>query len=183
MEIDPTVERALRRSAVDVAPDLLGWTFSTMVDGLETAVRLTEVEAYMGNDDPASHAYRGETTRTAPMFMSAGVIYVYLVYGVHHCVNVVTGVEGAAQAVLLRGGVPVAGIDVMERRRGRPSDLASGPGRLGQALGITTRHSGIPIDGSLVRLEPGPPPPTIVAATRVGISRGTDRLWRFVAGT
>lgn len=135
----------------------------------------------MGEDDPASHAYRGRTPRTVPMFMTAGVIYVYFVYGAHNCVNVVTGVEGTAQAVLLRGGTPVAGIEVMEKRRGRATNLADGPGKLGQALGMTTKHSGLPIDGTLLGLEPGEPPKHVVVTPRVGISRATQRPWRFVA--
>jgi len=160
---------------------LLGWIFSTRIQGVVTAVRLTEVEAYMGAGDPASHAYRGRTSRTAPMFTAGGVIYVYLVYGVHNCVNVVTGEEGTAQAVLLRGGVPVAGRDAMENRRERSTDLTDGPGKLGQALGLTTQHSGLPIDGTLVSLQPGESPGRVATTPRIGISKATDRLWRFVA--
>lgn len=170
-------------NAVEVAPLLLGWSFSTRVDGVRTTVRLTEVEAYLGEDDPASHAFRGKTPRSAPMFEPGGVIYVYRSYGIHDCVNVVTGTEATAGAVLLRAGIPIAGIDVMEVRRGRDTHLADGPGKLGQALGLSTDHSGLPIDDDVIRLRPGPGPESITATPRIGISRATDRPWRFVAGT
>ena len=147
--------------------------------GRLTTLELTEVEAYMGADDPASHAYRGMTPRTAPMFSSAGTIYVYLIYGMHHCVNIVTGREGVAQAVLLRGGVPVEGEGIMAARRGRSTSLADGPGKLAQALGLTVEHSGSRL-GSVVDLEPGQPPSRIETTRRIGISRAVDRPWRFV---
>ena len=88
------MHRLLGLSALEVAPRLLGATFRTAIDGAATAVRLTEVEAYMGVDDPASHAFRGPTRRTRPMFEAGGTIYVYLSYGIHHCVNIVTGPPG-----------------------------------------------------------------------------------------
>ncbi|MCB1246262.1 MAG: DNA-3-methyladenine glycosylase [Acidimicrobiia bacterium] len=168
-------------SAVDLAPAMLGWTFRTNIDGDVTSVRLTEVEAYMGADDPASHAYRGVTPRTRPMFEAGGVVYVYLSYGVHFCVNIVTGPAGVAQAVLLRGGIPIEGIEIMEHRRGRSTDLTNGPGKLGQALGLTTQHSGLPIDGALISLERGDPPSSITTTPRIGITKAPDRPWRFVA--
>jgi len=176
-----SLQRFLGRNAVDVAPELLGWTFYTTIGDARTAVTLTEVEAYMGADDPASHAYRGLTPRTAPMFEAGGLIYVYFVYGMHFCANIVTGIEGEAQAVLMRGGIPIAGVEVMANRRGRTTNLANGPGNLAQALGLTTANSGWPIDGSLIGLEPGQPPERIATTRRIGISKATDRSWRFVA--
>jgi DNA-3-methyladenine glycosylase len=181
--MDTPLHEFLGRRSVDVAPLLLGWLFSTRVDGVRTTVRLTEVEAYMGEDDPASHAFRGRTRRTAPMFEAGGVIYIYRSYGIHNCVNVVTGSEGTAGAVLLRAGIPIAGIDAMVARRGRDTHVADGPGKLGQALGLSTEHSGLPIDGDLIQLLPGMAPRQITATPRIGISRATDRPWRFVAGT
>jgi DNA-3-methyladenine glycosylase len=171
----------LARPSIEVAPELLGWTFSTVVDGEIASVRLTEVEAYMGADDPASHAYNGITPRTEPMFMAPPRIYVYLSYGVHFCVNIVTRPEGVAGAVLLRGGDPIDGLETMRARRGRATNLTDGPGKLGQALGVTTNHSGLPIDGELVTLSPGPPPAHVVTGPRIGISKAKDRQWRFVA--
>jgi DNA-3-methyladenine glycosylase len=170
----------LSGSAVDIAPQLLGWTFATRFDNATTSVVLNEVEAYLGTDDPASHAYRGKTPRTEPMFGPAGHIYVYLIYGMHFCVNIVTGPEGQAGAVLLRGGVPSEGRETMEKRRGRAIDLTNGPGKLASALGLTTQHSGKPIDGSLVSLTPGTPDGAIAATPRVGITKAVDRQWRFV---
>lgn len=179
--MDTSLDNLLARPAVEVAPQLLGMIFSTTIDGATTAVRLTEVEAYMGEDDPASHAYRGMTPRTEPMFREAGTLYVYLSYGIHHCVNIVTGPTGTAQAVLLRGGVPLEGIDAMAKRRGRESNLTRGPGNLAKAMGLTTAHSGTSIDGDRITLLPGAPPASVVATPRIGISVATDRLWRFVA--
>ena len=175
-----TVLEVLSAPAVEVAPHLVGWTFSTRIDGVLAAVQLTEVEAYMGEGDPASHAHRGMTPRTAPMFGTGGVIYVYLSYGIHHCVNIVTGPEGVGQAVLLRGGLPTAGVGTMTARRGRADHIADGPGKLGQALGLTTRDSGRPIDGDSIALEPGEPIGRVEATPRIGISRAIERPWRFI---
>lgn len=178
--VDASTRRFLERASVDVAPELLGWAFATTIGGVHAAVRLTEVEAYMGSDDPASHAYRGPTRRTAPMFGPPGYVYVYLSYGIHACVNIVTGAEGVGQAVLLRGGEVIAGAATMAERRGRTDHLADGPGKLAQALGLTTRYSGHPIDGDVIDLRAGPPPGTIRPTPRIGISKATDRPWRFI---
>lgn len=178
--VEEDVRELLARPAIEVAPLLLGWRFSTTIGGARTSVRLAEVEAYMGADDAASHAFRGITNRTTPMFAAGGVIYVYLSYGIHHCVNLVTGPAGLGQAVLLRGGTPMEGERVMASRRGRWDHLADGPGKLGQALGLTTDDSGAVIDGGRIALEPGDPVGPIVRTPRIGISRATDRLWRFV---
>ncbi len=179
--MDSELRIFLGRTALEVAPDLLGWTFSTTLDGTTASVRLTEVEAYMGEDDPASHAYRGMTARTEPMFREAGTLYVYLSYGIHSCVNIVTGPVGTAQAVLLRGGIPLEGVDAMVKRRGREANLTRGPGNLAKAMGLSTTHSGTSIDGERIILLPGAPPASVVATPRVGISAATDRLWRFMA--
>jgi DNA-3-methyladenine glycosylase len=180
MLVDASSAQLLAQASVDVAPELLGWTFATRIDGLHTAVRLTEVEAYMGAEDPASHACRGPTARTAPMFGPPGHVYVYLSYGIHACVNIVTGPEGVGQAVLLRGGEPIAGVETMIERRGRTDHLADGPGKLAQALGLTTRQSGHAIDGDRIHLRPGPPPSGVLATPRIGISKATERPWRFI---
>lgn len=180
MRNETDLSELLAIDATDVAPMLLGWTIRTSVAGDRVALRLTEVEAYMGTDDPASHAYRGPTPRTTVMFGPPGHIYVYLSYGIHHCVNIVTGPEGVGQAVLLRGGTPIEGANVMAERRARNDHLTDGPGKLGQALGLTTHHSGLPIDGTVVGLEPATHAGTVTATPRIGITRATDRPWRFV---
>ena len=146
-------------------------------------VELLEVEAYDGANDPASHAYRGRTTRNAPMFGRAGTIYVYRSYGIHWCMNLVTGAEGTPSAILLRGGPVVAGIDLARERRGRADHLADGPGKLCQALAVDGDASGTTINDGGIRLELPPRPITGYSATpRIGISRATDRPWRFLAG-
>jgi DNA-3-methyladenine glycosylase len=162
----------------EVAPMLLGWRFETLLDGVTTALVLTEVEAY-DQTDAASHSYAGETKRTRPMFGPPGHLYVYRSYGVHWCVNIVTGPAGHGAAVLLRGGRPVEGVGTMARRRGRADHLADGPGKLTQAMGLTGSHDGIAL-GDLARLTPTDARPTVVATPRVGISKAVELPWRFV---
>lgn len=157
-------------------------------------LRLTEVEAYAGTDDPGSHAYRGPTARTEVMFGPAAHLYVYLSYGMHRCVNVVTGTEGRASAVLLRAGEVVEGVDLArERRRARrrspvgDRDLARGPGVLTQALALDAAHDGLDLvaPGSPVLLRAGDPvdPSRVRTGPRVGVSGeggdGTAYPWRF----
>ncbi len=166
-----------------VAEQLLGWTLQSEIGGLRTAVTIAETEAYAGADDPASHAYRGRTKSNGTMFGRSGLLYVYRSYGIHWCMNVVVGHEGLAHAVLLRGGFPTEGINIIEQRRGRSSHLADGPGKLGQAMGVTGAHDGIDLRQGPVRLLPGPGvgDRRIERTRRIGISKATDRLWRFVA--
>ncbi len=166
----------LERPAHLVAPDLLGAVLT--VDGVR--IRLTEVEAYEGESDPASHAWRGRTPRTAVMFGAAGRLYVYLSYGVHSCVNVVCDVEGRASAVLLRAGEVVSGEEVVRTRRGRVpyARLAQGPGNLGSALGLMPSDSGLALDGTRADLVEGARG-DIAVGPRVGISRAADTQWRF----
>jgi DNA-3-methyladenine glycosylase len=162
----------------EVAPTLLG----AVLRHASVAVRLTEVEAYDGAADPASHAYRGQTARNAVMFGPPGHLYVYFSYGMHWAANLICGPDGVASGVLLRAGEVVEGRQTARERRGRASDrdLARGPGRLTQALGITSEHKGAYLlDGGPLRLEPGPAPETIRSGPRVGVSAEADRLWRF----
>ena len=163
------------------APALLGWRLRSAIDGHVTEVEIEEVEAYGGADDPASHAYRGRTNRNASMFGEAGTLYVYRSYGVHWCANVVTGRQGEGRAVLLRGGVPTEGLAILEARRGRVDHLTDGPGRLCQALAINGDHDGISLLNGPVRLRPPTSPlaGAVVATPRIGISKATERLWRF----
>lgn len=136
-----------QRSTEAVARDLLGKLLVRFGEGGMVAVRLTEVEAYLGVDDPACHTYGGRrTARTETMWGEAGHAYVYLVYGIHHCLNVVTVGPGHPEAVLVRGGVPVAGRELIRRRRGTGvagSSLTDGPGKLCQALALTREHDGV----------------------------------------
>jgi DNA-3-methyladenine glycosylase len=185
------------RSSVEVAPDLLGCVLEhETAEGL-VAVRLTEVEAYAGASDPASHAYRGQTARNAVMFGPPGHAYVYFTYGMHFCVNLVclgaagpAGEKGAS-AVLLRAGEIVAGEDLARTRRTRGSavitsrDLARGPARLCQALAIDRALDGADacVASSALRVGPGAGTPTrsakIATGPRVGVSRAADVPWRF----
>jgi DNA-3-methyladenine glycosylase len=174
------------RTGVEVAPDLLGCVLShETADGL-VAVELTEAEAYMGAADPASHAYRGQTARNAVMFGPPGHAYVYFTYGMHFCVNLVCLPPGTASAVLLRAGRVVAGEELARARRRTAlaaRDLARGPARLCQALGIDRALDGAdvcspasrlriegPSGGTAGRYEQGP---------RVGVSSGAEVPWRY----
>jgi DNA-3-methyladenine glycosylase len=165
---------------VDAATGLLGRHLTSTVGGDTTRVIITEVEAYAGEDDPASHAFRGRTPRNGVMFGPPGGLYVYRSYGIHWCMNVVCGAEGSPRAVLLRGGVAVAGVEVMEERRGRSANLADGPGKLCQALGVDGGLDGSSIFDGPVTISGEPIPGTVVAGPRIGITKATEREWRFV---
>ncbi len=153
------------------------------------AGRIVEVEAYLGKNDPASHAYRGMTPRNEVMFGEGGHLYVYFTYGMHHCCNVVTGERGNAGAVLIRAAEPLAGVGVMTARRSRGNgrirtsrELCSGPGKLCQAFGIGRGQNGIDLCGKtiwLARKRGENPPRRIRRSARIGISSGREHLWRF----
>lgn len=165
---------------VTAAQGLLGRLLVSEVGGRRTVLVIDEVEAYGGGDDPASHAHRGPTPRNRVMFGAPGHLYVYRSYGIHWCANVVCGPAGTAGAVLLRGGIPTDGIAAMIRRRGRSDHLADGPGKLCQALGITGDLDGTSIVAGPVRVVGEPRPGIVEATPRIGISRATERPWRFV---
>jgi DNA-3-methyladenine glycosylase len=176
-----------------VAPRLLGALVASEVGGQTVVVRVTEVEAYHGADDPASHAYRGETPRNRVMFGPAGFLYTYFTYGMHWCANVVCGVEDQPTALLLRAGEVVGGIEVARERRtvrgaSRPiadRDLARGPARLASCLALAAAQNGADLCRAdspvrLVRLaRQGTPRTAIATGPRVGISTAVDRPWRF----
>jgi DNA-3-methyladenine glycosylase len=174
----------LARHALEVAPALLGAVLRhEAADGV-VAVRLTEAEAYAGQEDPGSHAYRGPTRRNEVMFGRAGRLYVYFTYGMHYCCNVVCGTEGTASAVLLRAGEVVEGLDVARARRGGAPvrDLARGPARLCQALGIDLSHNGTDLrEGALTLALPDEPADAAEISTgpRVGLRHAADVPWRF----
>lgn len=177
--------RFFARDTVAVARDLIGCVLETRVQGLVTAGRIVEVEAYVGPHDPAAHGYRWrKTARNARLFGPAGTCYVYFIYGVHWCANVVTEREGYPAAVLLRALEPLQGIEIMQRRRGIEALelLCSGPGRLCQALGIDGSFDGERLGGPRIRIyQPGPTGARkVVAGARIGISRAVDWPLRFL---
>lgn len=172
------------RPAPDVAPDLLGRILARRLPtGQVLRARIVETEAYEP-DDPASHSFRGPTRRNATMFGRAGHVYVYFTYGMHWCMNVVTGQIGHGSAVLLRAGEPLEGIATMARLRGsaRERDLCRGPARWTQAFGVDGSVDGTDlVHGTEIWLEPGREVPSdaVVAGPRVGIRDGLDLPWRF----
>jgi DNA-3-methyladenine glycosylase len=164
-----------------VAPRLLG----AVIRHGPVAVRLTELEAYDGATDPASHAYRGRTPRNAVMFGPAGHLYLYFTYGMHWAGNISCGPEGVGSGVLMRAGEVIEGLEVARSRRGRAidRDLARGPGRLTQALGLHPEHKGCDLLGDPVTLEfPAGDAEMIMVGPRVGVSVEADRPWRFWIG-
>ncbi|MDR7588034.1 MAG: DNA-3-methyladenine glycosylase [Armatimonadota bacterium] len=177
----PLPRRFFARSTLQVARDLLGHLLVHETPEGVVAGRIVEVEAYRGPRDPASHAYR-RTPRSAIMWGRPGTAYVYFTYGNHYCVNVVTEPPGRAGAVLLRALEPVEGIELMRRRRGTDDVrlLASGPGRLTQALGITAAHNGADLTRPPLYVARGRTGQVPVARSpRIGIRVATDRLWRY----
>ena len=172
----------LSRDVRRVARDLLGARLISTVEGLRTEAVIVETEAYLGAEDPASHAAEriGRTRRNRAMFGPAGRAYVYLIYGMHWCLNVVTGEDGVAQAVLLRGAEALVGEDVMERRRGR-RPLLAGPGRLCQALGVKGDLYGHRLDEPPLRLAAGwkVADDAVEVSGRVGVVAADDWPLRF----
>ncbi|MCQ1954881.1 DNA-3-methyladenine glycosylase [Arthrobacter sp. zg-Y238] len=174
--------------ATQAAPQLLGAVLTHDVDGERVSVRITEVEAYMGDADPGSHAFRGQTARNATMFGPAGHLYVYFTYGMHYCANIVCGTEGDATGLLLRAGEIVEGTEIAAVRRGNPRnplDLARGPARLAQALGISRPLDGADVFAHPLHLAlPAEPvrPELLSTGPRVGVSGpgGSDEYpWRY----
>lgn len=179
-----------RDNVVEVARDLLGKVLCSHIGGHLTKAIITETEAYAGMGDRASHAYAGRrTARTEPMYLEGGIAYVYLCYGIHHLCNVVTGERDDPQAVLLRAGEPLAGLDEMRSRRGKASagnKLLAGPGSLSQALGIRTKLSGVSLLGDRLWVEDqgfSVADHEIVIGPRIGVDYAGDdaaRPYRFL---
>jgi DNA-3-methyladenine glycosylase len=186
---DPPVAELSRawfaRPTTQVARDLIGCRIVVDPGSNEAVVaRIVETEAYLGLDDPASHAFRGRTPRSAVMFGPAAHLYVYFTYGMHYCANVVTEADGVAGAVLLRAAAVEEGVAVVAARRGDGLAVASllrGPGNLCRGLGISLDDGGIDLLGptSRVRIEAGTPGAPIVTSTRVGIRHAADWPLRF----
>ena len=174
-----------RRDAREVARALLGQRLVTEVDGVRTSGRIIETEAYLGVDDAASHSRMGPTARNAPMFAAGGIAYVYLIYGMYWCFNVVTGDEGDGQAVLVRAVEPLEGIEMMRQRRGeraKQKDLAGGPGKLAIALGIGPELNGADLttDARIwIERDDDIPDSHVITTPRIGITKGVDLEWRW----
>jgi DNA-3-methyladenine glycosylase len=168
------------RDPREVAVDLIGCIIvHDSPEGSASGV-IVETEAYRP-EDPACHAYKGPTMRNRTMFGDAGLAYVYLSYGMHRLINVVCEEEGTGSAVLIRALRPLEGLGLMAKRRGRSSELCTGPGKLTQALGIDLGHDGHDLSGGALAIYPGPfPEGGILATTRIGISRGVDLPWRYL---
>jgi DNA-3-methyladenine glycosylase len=174
----PDLASVLGGPVLEAAPLLLGATLRHA----EVASRITEVEAYDGDDDPGSHAFRGRTARNEVMFGRAGHLYVYFTYGMHWCANVVCGPEGRASAVLLRAGEIVEGLPAARARRASARsdrDLARGPARLCQALAIGREQYGHDLAEPPLTLELASPPEQVLRGPRVGLREAADRPWRF----
>jgi DNA-3-methyladenine glycosylase len=186
----PLPRRFYTRDARELAPLLLNKILVTGTGATRVAARIVEVEAYAGDEDPASHAYRGPTARNRTMFGPPGHLYVYFTYGMHWCANVVAGIDGVATAVLLRAAAPLDGAERMRSRRTaarRERDLCSGPARLTQAFGITGIDDGADLVRGPFRIkDDGVEPPALVGqSTRIGLrtGRGDMDRWRwFVLG-
>lgn len=175
------------RDTLVVARELIGCTLVLDEPAGVTRGRIVEVEAYQGEDDPACHAAAGLTRRTEPLYGMPGIAYIYLIYGVHHCLNAVTRAPGEPSAVLIRAVEPVAGFDRMRARRAArrrsPSaigdrDLANGPGKLCDAFGLTLTDNGLDLTKERLSIELGAAQGEVVWSRRVGINVGTDRFWR-----
>lgn len=188
-----SLDGIVERDALAAAPFLLGATLSVLGPTTAVSVRLTEVEAYLGEHDPGSHAFRGRTARNASMFEAAGTVYVYFTYGMHYCVNIVCGRPGVSRAVLLRAGEVVEGLDLARGRRPaarKDRDLARGPARLAAALGLGREDDGSRLGGPGDRLHLAvcssgdvPGPDRVRCGPRVGVAGpgGDGRAfpWRF----
>ncbi|MBG90387.1 MAG: 3-methyladenine DNA glycosylase [Actinobacteria bacterium] len=170
-----------QQDSLTVARSLIGKTL--VYEQGETVLKgmIIETEAYT-EDDPACHTYQGKRTpRTEPMFKPGGHWYLYLIYGMYHCLNMVTEAEGTGAAVLLRAVTPLSGIEKMRANRHYRNEIANGPGKLVQAYNIPTHFNGkSSVTGPLYIDDPQTPAPTIKRTPRIGISAGQDRLWRFV---
>ena len=160
----------------EVAPELIGATL--LVDGVGGVI--VEVEAYH-HTDPAAHSFGGETERNAVMFGPPGFAYVYRSYGIHWCLNVVCEPKGSASAVLIRALAPTHGLAAMRQRRGLDDEraLCSGPGKLGQALGVTIAQNGLRLDAPPFALHARTETPDIVAGVRIGITKAAELPWRY----
>ena len=175
-----------RDDVVQIAKDLLGKTLFSTIAGTLTGGIIVETEAYRGAEDRACHAYNNRRTkRTEVMFQKGGIAYVYLCYGIHSLLNVVTNIHGIPHAVLIRGLKPIHGLDHMEKRRGKKENLCNGPGALTQALGITLKHNSLPLDLPPLWIEDSGieiSENQIMSGPRIGVDYAKEHAllpWRF----
>jgi len=177
MKPKPLGRKFFNRPTVDLAKALLG---KCLCLGNMKGV-IVETEAYLYRDDPGCHASCGLTTRNAPMFGPAGRVYVYLIYGMYHCLNIVSGQEGEGEAVLIRALEPVQGIPTMQRRRKtkKIENLCNGPGKLTQAFGITKKHNNTSLLEGPLRIYDNRQKIEICTSTRIGLSKGKELPLRF----
>jgi DNA-3-methyladenine glycosylase len=181
--LDPLPAGFYVRPLLEVTRELLGCLMVHDAPEGRTAVRIVETEAYRGQGgDPASHAYKGPTARNAVMFGPPGHLYVYFSYGMHWCANIVLAPAGTAEAILVRAGEPAIGAELMAARRpaSKPRDLARGPARLTQALGVSGWANGADLLAGPIWLARGWPVPDadVAWSSRIGISRGVELPWR-----
>ena len=171
------------RNALEVAKDVLGKQIVRITPSGILSGRIVEVEAYRGDDDPASHAFRRLTARNKIMYGEPGLAYVYFTYGVHHCLNIVVEEEGNPAAVLIRALEPLSGIDIMKKNRGRDdiNVLTDGPGKLTKACGITVKENGVDLTCNNELFIAALPycEFDVEVSSRIGIKSGRDKLWRF----
>jgi DNA-3-methyladenine glycosylase len=170
------------RPTLEVARDLLGKRIIYDAPDGRLSARIVEVEAYVGQDDPACHAARGLTERNAVMFGKPGFSYIYFIYGMYNCFNIVTERHGFPAAVLLRAAEPLEGVERMlaSGKNQRKSNVLSGPGKFCRAFGLTREHSGADLTGGMLFLSDSDEAPAkVVVTTRVGITVGQELPWRF----
>lgn len=170
------------RPTLEICPELIGKIIVLKTADSSLSARITEVEAYIGQADPACHAARGMTERNRIMFGPPGMAYIYLIYGMYNCLNFVTEREGFAAAILLRGAEPLNGIELMRERSKTKHDwqLLNGPGKLCRSFALTRAQNGLDLTGGELYLERSDrQAPEVESSPRIGISSGTELDWRF----
>jgi DNA-3-methyladenine glycosylase len=180
------IKAFLEQDTVRVAEQLLGSQLIRKTPQGIIRLQITETEAYKGNEDPASHAYRGLTPRNQLMFGEVGTLYVYFIYGMHFCMNIVAHRQAGAGAILLRAGEALEGLDIIRANRPKAIErnLLNGPAKLTQAMNIDMSFNGYNLlqPSEALSLELNTPNRSIFKTSRIGISKGQEFIWRFVLG-